>query len=887
MYEKHFGLKSKPFGSKADGAHVFVGPQQTKIIASLQKGLGAPDAVVTVTGPVGVGKTTIVNRALETLATGRTAAQIGRMHLSSEEVIDLLMGGFGIKKSQAGSIRRFAAFRRQLQAQRESGIPVAIVIEDAERLGAEALAEVEALTAADAGDASSANIILMGQAGLHDLLSTPGLARLKQRVRLRQKVAPLSLAEVQGYLKHAIREAGGDYDTIFDSGVAEIVLGCSEGVPRMINTLCETALTTAMEEHSSRVTAALMSQIASDAFGYEGEAADTSNASPAAESVQHEPKHAPVAEATIASRTDEDIDWEAPPEQEIEVAAKAKDEEHEIEIRSGIGRDIVVESGSYPGAAEILAATAALDTTADESDVSDEDTNLHAIPELINDTQPELPELQAPIPEEMIDIPVLTPELANSAGKTKEAADAESSADIESTQTLAQPVGLSIDEPVSSMNNVEPAAPSDESDESDSEDFDLDAALSPEVDSTNVMPGLTPNLDKLASENPQPEPTPQEQVEPAKVTPAPETVAAKAALETTPTAETKPTPQPESVAVAPAMAQAPAAEPPAEPMGAAIPDLDDLPTLSNSMRVDVKKEVERAEKLEPAAQSAPELPVASDATTNAPAMRDPSSLLNDTDRKSDIDALEAALAAAKNGEFAEQKAMPAIPSVNGAAPELTVGKQEAAPVPEITLDEVIADQQKQNDQLDKFRAEIGSASSLEDISDVMAETLFGCEAFDDIAADVLANPPEGHDTATGEEAPSPVKLTSEEMPSAANDSAELSLEEATPTVENPDNADLDNAVPLNQSTALRIDMLNKMKSKAAAMAENVELGEDDPAKNTSKTNSPQPEPIERQINTSMTQTLEALKFSKVAESVTAEKPEKKSGGLFSRFKKSS
>ena len=881
MYEKHFGLKSRPFGSKAVGAAVFVGPQQAKSITGLQKGLSAPDAVVTVTGPVGVGKTTIVNRALETLATGRTAAQIGRMHLSPEEVVDLLMGGFGIKKSQQGSIRRFAAFRRQLQAQSESGIPVAIIIEDTERLGTQALAEVEALTAADAGDAASANIILMGQPGLHDLLSTPDLARLKQRIRLRQKVAPLTLAEVQGYLKHAIREAGGDYDAIFESGVSEIVHACSEGVPRVINTLCETALTTAMEEHSPRITVALMSQIASDVFGYEGATADTSTSSSVAAPVQQEPKVIPAPLAAAVPKADEDIDWESPPQAEIESQIETADEDNKFGANSDIERNIIVESGSYPGPAEILAATTAPIADHDEPDFSDEDTNLHAIPELINDTQPELPELQAPIQEEIADIPVLTPEAVAGTERKKVAID--DAADIESTQTIAKPV---IEETVSSTAEVDAPASPVESEETESDDFDLDAALSPEVDETNVMPGITPNLDQLASENLQQETALHKPVQPASTTPAPESVSAKAAPATSPVTEAKHSAQAAPPESAPATARAPVAAAPAKPAAPLIPDINDLPTLSNSMRVDVKKEVKRAEKLQPEARPQPETPVATDATTNAPAMRDPSSLLDEADRKSDIDALEAALAAAKNGELAGQTAMPAIPNVNGAAPELSVGAQETAPVPEITLDEVIAGQQMQNDQLDRFRAEIGSASSLEDISDVMAETLFGCEAFDQLAADVVAIPPEGNASATSDDAPSPVRLTNEEMPGAANDSSELHLENAEPA-ENAAHANHDNAEPLKQSTALRIDMLNKMKSKAAAMAENVELGEDNPAHGAAKSRGPQPEPIEHQISTSMTQTLEALNISKVAESVKVEKTEKKSGGLFSRFKKSS
>jgi hypothetical protein len=293
------------------------------------------------------------------------------------------------------------------------------------------------------------------------------------------------------------------------------------------------------------------------------------------------------------------------------------------------------------------------------------------------------------------------------------------------------------------------------------------------------------------------------------------------------------------------------------------------------MRVNVKKEIARAEALPPDVQTP------ADATTNAPAMRDPSSVASNADRKSDIDALEAALAAAKNGDLASQYEIPAIPQVNGSPPELSAD-DEPAPIPEITLDEVIRDQQAQNAQLDRFRDEIGSASSLEDISDVMAETLFGCEEFDEIAKDVVANPPAGQPAGAADRESSPVRLTDEEIPIAANDAADVRPGEAQP-VKSPVPVPATNGdIPVNESVALRIDMLNAMKNRTAK-AENVELGED--AGSTAK--GPQPEPIERQINTSMTQTLEALNVSKVKDSAEGDKAEKKPGGLFSRFKKSS
>ena len=148
MYEPHFGLNKRPFGAKAEGPGVYVGPTQSKIINSLTKGLAASDAVVTVTGPVGVGKTTIVNQALHSISPGRMVAWVGRMQLAPDEVLDLLLAGFGVKTQSKGTIQRFAAFRRLLAERAASGAQVAIVVEDAHRIGNDALVEIEALTAA-------------------------------------------------------------------------------------------------------------------------------------------------------------------------------------------------------------------------------------------------------------------------------------------------------------------------------------------------------------------------------------------------------------------------------------------------------------------------------------------------------------------------------------------------------------------------------------------------------------------------------------------------------------------------------------------------------------------------------------------------------------------
>ncbi|MCI0517464.1 MAG: AAA family ATPase, partial [Woeseiaceae bacterium] len=247
MYEKHFGLKSRPFRSNLEASAIFVGPAQVKVMTNLKKALAAPDAVVSVTGVVGVGKTTIVNRALEAVTSKRTVARVGRMQLAADEVLELLLTEFNVSRQPNGTIQRFAAFKRLLHDWAAGGTRAFIIVEDAERIGNDALIELEALTAADSGDSAGASIILMGQPSLAERLSLPELARLKQRTRLRQTIAPLSGPEVQGYLKHCIRAAGGDFDSIFDPVAIDMLFRCSEGVPRVINNLCESVLAAASE----------------------------------------------------------------------------------------------------------------------------------------------------------------------------------------------------------------------------------------------------------------------------------------------------------------------------------------------------------------------------------------------------------------------------------------------------------------------------------------------------------------------------------------------------------------------------------------------------------------------------------------------------------------
>ena len=267
MYEQHFGLKKRPFRASANCTDVFVGPHIAATMADLKKALIANDAIVTISGPVGSGKTTLVHRALESIGTNQKTVLVTRMRLDSNDVLELLLDELGVEERPNGTIQKFALFRRHLKKLAESDTRVFIAIEDGAHLGAETLAEVEALTAADAGESEGASIVLMGDEAMNTMLREAPLARIQQRIRQRLTIAALPLAEMRGYLRHCFRLAGRDFEQVFEPNAADLLHHLSNGIPRIANNLAESAMTAAADQDMDQVATTLLARIAENEYG--------------------------------------------------------------------------------------------------------------------------------------------------------------------------------------------------------------------------------------------------------------------------------------------------------------------------------------------------------------------------------------------------------------------------------------------------------------------------------------------------------------------------------------------------------------------------------------------------------------------------------------------
>lgn len=267
MYEQQFGLKKRPFRARAAGTDVFIGPEIAVTMQALKAGLTANDAIVTVSGPVGSGKTTLVHRALASIDENPKIVVVGRMRLGSGDLLELLLDQLGVKEIPASTIRKIALFRHHLKGLAANNTRVFITIEDAVRLGTDTLAEVEALTAGDAGDSEGASIVLMGDDRLKAMLGDASLARIQQRIRKRLKLAGLSAVEMHNYFKHCFKLAGGDFGQVFEAGAAELLHHLSDGTPRVANNLAESAMRVAASKKLGKVPTSLLTKVAEGDFG--------------------------------------------------------------------------------------------------------------------------------------------------------------------------------------------------------------------------------------------------------------------------------------------------------------------------------------------------------------------------------------------------------------------------------------------------------------------------------------------------------------------------------------------------------------------------------------------------------------------------------------------
>ncbi len=250
MYHKFYGLSENPFNVNPDPRYLYMTEHIQEALACLQYGIDNRKGFILLTGEVGTGKTTLLNKLLETLRQkGIASAFIFNSRLNTIQFFDFMLADFGLPTEPRVKSQMLMRLNQWLVERYQAGGTTVLIIDEAQNLSTEVLEEVRLLTNLETSSEKLLQIVLAGQPELEHKLSQPQVRQLRQRITLRGKTFPLSSAELPQYLAERLRIAGWDGRPIFSPEAVERIHQYSCGIPRVVNLLCEHALISGYASH--------------------------------------------------------------------------------------------------------------------------------------------------------------------------------------------------------------------------------------------------------------------------------------------------------------------------------------------------------------------------------------------------------------------------------------------------------------------------------------------------------------------------------------------------------------------------------------------------------------------------------------------------------------
>ncbi|HUA89829.1 MAG TPA: AAA family ATPase [Steroidobacteraceae bacterium] len=256
MYLEPFKLKELPFRLSPDPAFLYLSKQHARAKAYMESTIWFTDGFVVITGEIGSGKTTLIESFLKEVPADVVVAQINQTQVTAIDFLQAVLAQFGFSPFKMRKAELISTLNNFLIEQYAAGRRVLLIVDEAQNLSMRVLEEIRMLSGVETTKEKVLRIILAGQPELNDKLDAPELEQLTQRVRLRFHLQTLTEDETRAYIQHRLEVAGaGDRELFAPDTYAEIFRYCG-GVPRLINTLCDTAMMAAFTADREVVTRA-------------------------------------------------------------------------------------------------------------------------------------------------------------------------------------------------------------------------------------------------------------------------------------------------------------------------------------------------------------------------------------------------------------------------------------------------------------------------------------------------------------------------------------------------------------------------------------------------------------------------------------------------------
>ncbi len=262
MYYETFGLTEPPFQLTPDSRYLFFSKVHRRAKAYMDYAVWKRDGFIVITGEIGAGKTTLINKLLSEIDKNVEIIRIFQTQLNEIEFLQAMLIELGVEESAItglGKVQLLHRLNHFLLDTYSRGRHVVLIVDEGQNLSTKVLEEIRMLSGLEVEKEKLLNIILVGQPEMNKVLDQPRMAQLVQRIRLRFHVGSLKADETAEYIQHRLKVAGSENpEAVFDQDTYPMIQEYTGGIPRKINILCDTALVCAFADDKPSVDSATM-----------------------------------------------------------------------------------------------------------------------------------------------------------------------------------------------------------------------------------------------------------------------------------------------------------------------------------------------------------------------------------------------------------------------------------------------------------------------------------------------------------------------------------------------------------------------------------------------------------------------------------------------------
>jgi len=263
MYEAFYGFTEKPFSLQPDPAFLYLGKKHRMALTMLEYGLANQSPITVVTGEVGSGKTTLIRHLLNAMHSDITVGMITNTHKSLGGLLQWVAMAFDLEYRGRPNVELYDEFVQFLVAEYGKGKRTVLIVDEAQNMDRDTLEELRMLSNVNAEKDQVLQLVLVGQPELRATLNRAELRQFVQRVTASYHLEPLSRDETKSYIQHRVRVARGP-EGLFGEDACDAIWYYSRGIPRLINTICDTALVYAYADDLQWISSDLIHQVAKD-----------------------------------------------------------------------------------------------------------------------------------------------------------------------------------------------------------------------------------------------------------------------------------------------------------------------------------------------------------------------------------------------------------------------------------------------------------------------------------------------------------------------------------------------------------------------------------------------------------------------------------------------